>query len=119
MLIRVQVMTRQLATHHPTDGVDKITMIEVLKPILVRIMGIGTTIEVVSRRVFDSVLVASILQKCQNMCNGKDKRLTRYSSSLNIKGVMARPALVRLLAWPQIRTAVRPIPRWLTVPEIV
>ena len=42
----------------------------------------------------------------QNMWNNESKELTRYSSSLYINRVIALPALVQLLAWPRIQTAV-------------
>ena len=83
---------------HSTNSMDEVSMVQVFEPVLVRVMSIGTTIEVVSQRVFNSILVVGILHKGQNACNNKDKKLTRYSSSLYMKGVMALPVLVRLLA---------------------
>ena len=90
-LIRIQLVMRQLAMGHPTDGVNEVAMIQVFEPVLVRIMGIGATIKLVSRRVFNPILIMSVLGKHQDMCNNKDWELTRYSSSLNMNGVMARP----------------------------
>ena len=46
---------------HLTNGMDKITAVEVLKPILVQVVSIRMTIEVMSRGVFYTVLVTSIL----------------------------------------------------------
>ena len=43
-LIWIQLVTSEFATHHPTDGMDEVT-----------------TVEVQSRRVFHPILVASIL----------------------------------------------------------
>ena len=45
--------------------------------------------------------------------------LTRYPSLLNIKGVIAQPALVRLPAWPRTWTAAWPMPNWFWVPGMV
>ena len=88
-------MMSQFVAGHPTDGMDEIPAIKIFKPVLIRVMSVGLTIEVMSRRVFNSVLVASILKgNVNNTCNNKHKGLTRYSSSLYINGVMAHPALV-------------------------
>ena len=88
MLIRVQLVTGQLAACHMTNGVDEILTVEIFKTILVRIVCVGTTIEIVGQRVFDSILVVSILEEHQNMCTDRNRELTRYSSSLYMKGVM-------------------------------
>ena len=60
-MIRIQLVTSQLTTGHPTDGVDEISVIEIFKPVLVRVMSIGLTVKVSGRRVLDPVLVTSIL----------------------------------------------------------
>ena len=104
---------------HLADSMNKITTIKVLEPILIRIMSIGVTVEFVSQRVFDSVLITSVLARRYNMWNNEDKGLTRYSSSLYIKGVMALLALVWLPAWPRTQTAAWPMPCWLMVPGMV
>ena len=57
-------------------------------------MGVGVTIEIQSQRVLDSVLVTSILQGVNTRRMAGTEELTQYSSSLNMNGVMARPALV-------------------------
>ena len=87
-------MTSQFAACHPTNRMDEVPLVEIFKPVLIRVMGVGATVEVMSQRVFDSILVMGILQESQNMCNNKDRELTQYSSSLYMKGVMALPALV-------------------------
>ena len=46
-----------------TDGMDEVAAVEVFEPVLVRIMGVRTTIEVVRGRVLTTFLVASILRK--------------------------------------------------------
>ena len=92
MLIRVKLMMSQLTTHHPTQYVDKVSLVQIGKPILIWVMGTGLTEEVMSGGVLHSILVTSILgEKDQNTCNNDQRRLTRYPSSLNIKGVMAQP----------------------------
>ena len=60
-LVKIQMMAHQLAMCHPTDGVDEVATVEIFKPVLVQVMGIGTTIKVMCRRVFDSILIASVL----------------------------------------------------------
>ena len=40
------MMMTQLAMGHPTDGMNKVSMVKVFKPILIRVMGVGMTIEV-------------------------------------------------------------------------
>ena len=47
-LVWVKSMTCQLAACHPADGVDKVPTVQVFKPVLVRIMHIGTTVEFMS-----------------------------------------------------------------------
>ena len=47
-LIRVELMTCQFATHHPTDGMDEVPTVEIFKAILIGIMGIGAAVELVS-----------------------------------------------------------------------
>ena len=61
MLIGIQTMTGKFMTSHTTNGVDEIVMVKVFKPVLIWIMGVGLTIEVQSRRVFDPILIMSIL----------------------------------------------------------
>ena len=61
-LVRIQIMMCQLPTHHPTDGVDEVAMVEVFKTVLIGIVSVGSTIEIVSGRVLDAILITSILQ---------------------------------------------------------
>ena len=56
----------QLALCHPTDRMDEITMVKIFKPVLVWIVSVGMTVEIMSRRVFDSVLIMSILWNHQD-----------------------------------------------------
>ena len=60
-LIRVESVTCQFVTSHPTDGMDEIATIEIFKPILIQVMSVGLTIEVMRRRILNTVLVTSIL----------------------------------------------------------
>ena len=55
------MMASQLVVCHPTDGVDEVLMVKILEPILIGIVGVGSVIEIMSQRVFDSILIASIL----------------------------------------------------------
>ena len=54
---------RQFATSHPTDGMDEVLTIKVFEPILVRVMCVGTTVELMSRWVLNIILITSILGK--------------------------------------------------------
>ena len=98
VLIRIKSVMGQLTTGHPTDCVDEVSMVEIFKPVLIWVVGVQTMIEIMSRGILNSVLITGILWNGQNMWNIDYKGLTRYSSSLNMKGVMALPALVWLLA---------------------
>ena len=69
VLVQIKTVTSKLVVGHPVNGVNEIPMIKIFKAILIRVMSIGTTIKVQSRRVFDSVLVASILSNDQHMWN--------------------------------------------------
>ena len=60
-LIRIQSVMRQLAMSHPTDGMNEVASVKILEPILIRIVGVGATIEFMSRGVLNSILVTSIL----------------------------------------------------------
>ena len=60
-LVWVKVVAREFATSHTTDGMDKVVTVEIFEPILVRIVGVGTTVKVVRRRIFPTLLVTSIL----------------------------------------------------------
>ena len=60
-LIGIEVMTTKLATSDSANRVDKVGPVKVLEPVLVRIMGVGPTIEIVSRRILPTLLVTCIL----------------------------------------------------------
>ena len=61
VLIRVKVMMGKLVMGHLTDGVDEVMTVEILEPVLVRIMSVGMVIEVHCRRISDAILVTSVL----------------------------------------------------------
>ena len=61
MLIGIQTMMGKFTISHTTNGMDEIATVKVFEPILIQIMGVGPTIEVQSGRVFDPVLITSIL----------------------------------------------------------
>ena len=60
-LVGIKLVTSQLMMSHPTDGMNEISTIEILEPALVRVMGVGPMVEVSRGRVFNPVLVTSIL----------------------------------------------------------
>ena len=60
-LVGIKLVMSQLAMSHPTDGMDKVPTVEIFETILIRVVGVGPTMEVGSRRVFDPVLITSIL----------------------------------------------------------
>ena len=60
-MIRIKTMLGKLTTSYSANGVDKVPVIKVLKPILIRVVSVGATIKVHGRRVLHPVLVTSIL----------------------------------------------------------
>ena len=60
-LVWIEVVAAKLATGHPADGMDEVGPVKVFKPILVRIVGVGPTVEIVSRRIFAALLITCIL----------------------------------------------------------
>ena len=52
---------------------DEVPSVEIFKPILIRVVSVGATVEIMSRRVFNSILVTGILQESQNTCNNKEQ----------------------------------------------
>ena len=61
-LIRIKVVATEFAASDPTDRVDEIGPVEIFEPVLVRIMGVGPTIEIVGRRILPTFLVTCILR---------------------------------------------------------
>ena len=62
-LVRIEMVAGQLAASHPADGMDKVPMEQILKPVLVRVVCVGTTVEVVSRRILTALFITSVLSK--------------------------------------------------------
>ena len=77
-LVRVKLMTGEfMMSHplsHPTDGMDKIMMVEIFKTVLVRVVGVGMTIEVVCQRILDTILIVSILPRGKNTWDNSGRR---------------------------------------------
>ena len=60
-LVWIKMVTTELATSDPADRVNEVGPVEVFKPVLVRVVGVGATIEVVGRRILPTLLVTCIL----------------------------------------------------------
>ena len=73
-LIWVESVTGEFAAGHPTNSMNEVAAVEVFKSVSIWIVGIGTTIEIMSRRVFDPILVTGVLLQDQNTCNNEDKQ---------------------------------------------
>ena len=54
-------MTGEFAMGHMTNGVDEVTAVEVLKPVLIQVVGVGMTVKVHHGRVLHPILIMSIL----------------------------------------------------------
>ena len=67
-LIRIEAVMSQLVAGHPADCVNEIMMVEIFKPILIWVMGVGTMIEIHRRRILHTVLITSILWNIQYTC---------------------------------------------------
>ena len=55
-------MMQQLVTCHTAQGVDEVPMIQIMELILIWVMSVGSVVEVMSRGVLHSILIASILK---------------------------------------------------------
>ena len=60
-MIQVEMVTTKFTMSHPADGMNEVLTVQIFEPILVRVMGVGTTIKVVRRRILLSLLVTCIL----------------------------------------------------------
>ena len=73
-LIGIQVVTGKLATSYTTNRMNEVAAVQILKPVLIRVMRVGTTIEVHRQQIFLTVLVTSVLRSIQYTCdNGRKK----------------------------------------------
>ena len=75
-LIRIQMMTRQFAACHPTDGMDEVLTVKIFKTVLVQIMCVGPMVELMGGRVLNPILVTSVLGECQDTEINEGKGLT-------------------------------------------
>ena len=66
-LVGVEMMAREFATSHTANRMDKVAVIQILKSVLVRVVRVGTTIEIHGRRILPTFLVT---------CNNELKGLT-------------------------------------------
>ena len=73
-LVRVEMVTREFATSHTANHVDEITAVEIFKPVLIQVMGVGTMIEIVRRRVFPTLFITSVLCNIQYMSDNEQGR---------------------------------------------
>ena len=60
-LVWIEMVACKFATGYMTNGVNEVPTVEVFEPILIRVMGVGTTVEVVRWRVLTTFLIASVL----------------------------------------------------------
>ena len=56
------MVASEFATSDPTDRVDEIRPVQILEPVLIRVMGVRATVKVVSRRIFPALFISSILR---------------------------------------------------------
>ena len=61
-LVGIKVMATKLTTSDSADRVDEIGPIKIFKPVLVQVVGVGATVEVVSRRILPTFFVMCILR---------------------------------------------------------
>ena len=60
-LVRVEMMAAELATSYTANRMNKVGSVKVFEPILVRVVGVGPTVEIVGGRVLPTFLVTCIL----------------------------------------------------------
>ena len=60
-LVGIEMVAAEFMTSHTTDRVDKVGPVQVFEPVLIRVVGVGTTIKVIRRRIFTTLLVTCIL----------------------------------------------------------
>ena len=90
VLVGIEMVVGQLMTSHLADDMDEISAVEIFEPVLIWLMSVRSTVEIGRRRVFNSVLVTSVLRdKLTHVTRNRYGKLMRYPSSLNMKGVMA------------------------------
>ena len=60
-LVGIEMVTAEFTTSHTANRVDKVGAVKIFEPVLIRVMGVGTTVKVVGRRIFPTLLVTCIL----------------------------------------------------------
>ena len=60
-LIWIEVMAAKLTTSNAADGVDEVRAVQIFEPVLIGIMGVGTTVKVIGRRILPTFLVTCVL----------------------------------------------------------
>ena len=60
-MVWIKMVTGKLAASYTANCMDEITAVQILEPVLIRVVSVGTTIELVRRRVFPTFLIMSIL----------------------------------------------------------
>ena len=60
-LVRIEVMTAKFTTSDSADRMDEIGPVQIFESVLIRVVGVGATIEVIGRRVLPTFLVTCIL----------------------------------------------------------
>ena len=61
-LIWVEMVAAEFAMSHAANRVYEVGPVEILKPVLIRVVGVGTTVEIIGRRIFPTFLVTCILR---------------------------------------------------------
>ena len=92
-------MANQLVMRHLTNSMDKVATVQVLKPILIRVMSVQATVEVVRRGVLDPVLITSILRGRQDTWSDEGRRtysvffFIKYEGGDDLTSIGVRPSL--------------------------
>ena len=73
-MVWIEMVATKLATCDPTDRMNEVGAVKIFKPVLIRVVGVGSTVEIVSRRIFPTFLVTSVLGSIQYAYNGELKR---------------------------------------------
>ena len=62
VLVGIKMVAAEFTTSHTTDRVDKVGPVQVFEPVLVRVVCVGTTVEIVRRRILPTFLITCILR---------------------------------------------------------
>ena len=60
-MVRVKMVSTEFATCDSADRMDEVGAVKIFKPVLIRVVGVGSTIEIVGRRIFPTFLITCIL----------------------------------------------------------